>query len=100
MWLLGIIHQVSTNQTSGGGPVSTWYHQQFKEAALKRYATEEGSPMLHRAMADYFLGTWSTQPKPLDLFKGKKGSYEDCLRGVPSQPIRFEGMHQSVGQKV
>ena len=88
------------NPPAGWGEVSTWYHRHFREAALRRYATEDMCAGLHRAMADYFMGTWSTRPKPLELFKGKKGTYEDCLRGVPSQPIAFEGKHRSVSQKL
>ncbi|KAK7109838.1 hypothetical protein V1264_013816 [Littorina saxatilis] len=80
-----------TKQKSGERKISTWFHRQFKEAALRRYCTEDSTPVLHRAMADYFLGTWSTRPKPLELYKGKTGSYEDCLRGVPVQPLKYDG---------
>lgn len=71
--------------------MNVWYHRHFKEVAEKRYAKDEAASKLHRNMADYFLGLWSDRPKPLELFKGKKGNYEDCSRGVPAQPLTFEG---------
>lgn len=38
---------------------------------------------------EYFRGTWHDKVKPLELFKKKKGSYPEALRGVPEQPTYF-----------
>ncbi|ELU03858.1 hypothetical protein CAPTEDRAFT_131592, partial [Capitella teleta] len=37
--------------------VNTWQHRQFRDAVLKRYVTS-GKQNLHRALAEYFSGTW------------------------------------------
>ncbi|XP_076461539.1 uncharacterized protein LOC143294026 [Babylonia areolata] len=77
---------------TGEKSVNTWFHRHFREAALRRYAAEEDvAAELHGAMADYFLGSWSLRPKPLELYKGKTASYEDCVRGLPAQPLFFQG---------
>nr|KAG5687009.1 hypothetical protein BaRGS_003569 [Batillaria attramentaria] len=67
----------------------TWYHRHFHETALQRYGTEECKLNTHRILAEYFLGTWSSQPRPLELIKGKQASYPDCFRGVPAQPLTY-----------
>ena len=35
-------------------------------------------------------GVWSRQQKPLELTKGKKGSYPQAMRQVPEQPVTFK----------
>ncbi|PVD30066.1 hypothetical protein C0Q70_09327 [Pomacea canaliculata] len=85
------IHEYLTFEQTRKVKFSKWYHRHFKEAAIRRYITDKTRVQMHCAMAEYFLGTWSDQPKPLELYKGKKASYPNCLRGVPSQPLQQPG---------
>ena len=43
-------------------------------------------------MAEYYLGIWHDKPKPLELYKKKKGSYPNAMRQVPAQPNTFGAM--------
>ena len=83
------LREYLVQRQAGGKDVTTWYHHQFMETALDRYATEDIKTKLHGAIADYFQGRWSDQAKPLELYKKKKGSYPEAVRGVPAQPISY-----------
>ena len=42
-----------------------WAHSQFQEAAKERYLDQrDKAPAYHKAMAEYFMGTWAGKPKP------------------------------------
>ena len=88
------LEEYISEKRSGNRLVSNWYHRQFVEAARDRYLNEDVKKTLHHALADYFMGVWSDRVKPLELYKIKKGSYPDAVRGVPAQPIQYQkGMY-------
>lgn len=42
-----------------------WAHSQFQEAAKERYLDQrDKAPSYHKALAEYFMGTWAGKPKP------------------------------------
>lgn len=62
-----------------------WAHGQFKEAAEERYLlARDKAASYHKAMADYFLGTWAKKAKPYP------GNDKGMPRLVSSQPLYFE----------
>ncbi|XP_037797036.1 NACHT and WD repeat domain-containing protein 2-like [Penaeus monodon] len=80
-----------------GVSVLNWYHRQFKEAAIKRYFTNQNMAQYFYSMiADYFLGTWGGGiPKPFKYteiqrhrfnLKSKEGLAD---RKVPAQPLVY-----------
>ncbi|XP_053386344.1 NACHT domain- and WD repeat-containing protein 1-like isoform X2 [Mercenaria mercenaria] len=83
------ISEYVVERQSGGKKVVTWYHRQFYEATSERYLTEGVRKQFHQVIAEYFQGIWSDSCKPLQLTKGKKGSYPAAMRQVPAQPIKF-----------
>ncbi|XP_053407147.1 uncharacterized protein LOC123546872 [Mercenaria mercenaria] len=83
------ISEYVVERQSGGKKVVTWYHRQFYEATSERYLTEGVRKQFHQVIAEYFQGIWSDSCKPLQLMKGKKGSYPAAMRQVPAQPIKF-----------
>ncbi|XP_052225116.1 NACHT domain- and WD repeat-containing protein 1-like [Dreissena polymorpha] len=83
------IREYVVERQSGGRKVIGWYHRQFSEVAYERFCNKDVRQHLHKALAEYFQGIWSTQCKPLQLIKGKKGSYTKAVRQVPSQPIKI-----------
>ena len=43
-----------------GSRVIYWYHRQFIEAAQRRYCSDsDKNKAIHKALADFFAGTWS-----------------------------------------
>ena len=51
---------VSVNRGTDSVAVTYWYHRQFIEAARERYCGDEKKrKMMHRAIAEYFLGRWA-----------------------------------------
>ena len=61
-----------------------WFHYQFYEAATERYLNQrDKAPSYHKAMAEYFMDTWSAKPKP-----SPKGGA--MLRHVIPQPLLRE----------
>ena len=75
-----------------------WYHQQFREAAEKRYLSEnEKCKYVHDIIADYYLGTWSgMKKKPFTYEKSFTKSIleRNCSKGfavryVPEQPLVY-----------
>lgn len=83
------LREYLVQRQAGGKDIINWYHRQFAETAESRYAPPKVRKRLHGAIADYFMGKWSDQVKPLELYKKKKGSYPQAMRGVPCQPVRF-----------
>ncbi|XP_060086455.1 NACHT and WD repeat domain-containing protein 2-like [Ylistrum balloti] len=62
-----------------------WAHAQFKEAAEERYLlARDKAASYHKAMAEYFLGTWAKKAKPYP------GNDKGMLRYVSPQPLYFE----------
>ncbi|XP_053385274.1 uncharacterized protein LOC123535609 isoform X2 [Mercenaria mercenaria] len=62
-----------------------WSHSHFHEAAKERYLIQrDKAPSYHKVMADYFLGTWVTKPKPYP------GNDKGVLRYVSEQPLYWE----------
>ncbi|XP_069132997.1 NACHT and WD repeat domain-containing protein 2-like isoform X2 [Argopecten irradians] len=62
-----------------------WAHAQFKEAAEERYLlARDKASSYHKAMAEYFLGTWAIKAKPYP------GNDKGMPRFVSSQPLYFE----------
>lgn len=43
------------------------YHKQFKEEIRRRYLSKGETANVHRLMADFFLGTYAEEPKPIKL---------------------------------
>lgn len=72
-----------------GARVITWYHRQFVEAARARYLSfEEERLLIHRALGEYFLGTWAEgREKP---YLGKDGAEMTADRFLAPQPLVFE----------
>lgn len=74
-----------------------WYHQQFIEAATKRYLSQPDIfDATHNNLADYFLGTWSEMKKKPFLYLqslAKRIKVKDlsssAVRYVPKQPLVF-----------
>jgi WD40 repeat protein len=73
-----------------------WRHDQFTDVIRERYMKDETVvKTVHSMLADYFLGTWSNQPKPISpsapecskaiAISGSKGE-----RLVPEQPLTFQ----------
>ncbi|KAJ8304435.1 hypothetical protein KUTeg_018018 [Tegillarca granosa] len=55
-----------------------WYHRQFIRAATERYCSDkELNILLHKGLADFFSGTWSS------------GVESEADRYVAAQPLRF-----------
>ncbi|XP_043227949.1 NACHT and WD repeat domain-containing protein 2-like isoform X1 [Amphibalanus amphitrite] len=86
-----------SEREADGVSVLNWYHRQFKEAAKKRYFTNQNSSQyFHSSIADYFLGIWGGgTPKPFRFteiqrhrfnLKEKEGEAD---RKVPLQPLAF-----------
>ena len=69
--------------------VVAWYHRQFRETACKRYTYKTIKADYHIIISEYFQGKWANVIKPLELFKKKKGTYPNALRGVPDQPLQY-----------
>ena len=67
--------------------VNTWYHRQFIETAKERYLKPEVAKVLHRTLAEYFLGIWSGEKKK--AFQNKQGDSGEKQRLVPTQPNMF-----------
>ena len=67
--------------------VNTWYHRQFIETARERYLQPEVAKVLHRTLAEYFLGVWSGENKK--AFQNKQGDTEEKQRLVSAQPNVF-----------
>ncbi|KAL4232251.1 hypothetical protein ACF0H5_009825 [Mactra antiquata] len=83
------IQEYIVERQSGGKNVITWYHRQFNEATRNRYLKQNMEEKFHLGLAEYFLGIWSDKSKPLTLYKGKKESYDNNTRQVPSQPLEY-----------
>ena len=62
-----------------------WTHSQFFEAATERYLRQKDkAPSYHKALSEYFLGTWVDEPKPYP------GNDKGALRFVTKQPLYWE----------
>lgn len=62
-----------------------WSHTHFYEAASERYLLQrDRAPSYHKAMSEYFLGTWASKPKPYP------GNDKGVLRYVSEQPFYWE----------
>ncbi|KAL7638639.1 UNVERIFIED_CONTAM: hypothetical protein RMT77_011211 [Armadillidium vulgare] len=80
-----------------GVSVLNWYHRQFKEAAIKRYFTNESLTLyFHSMTADYFWGIWGGgNPKPFKYTEIQRHRFnlksKDGLadRKVPMQPLIY-----------
>lgn len=71
-----------------GIPVLSWYHRQFTEAARTRYLSRGHAVNIHRAMGEYFNGTWSEgRKKP---YKAPNGQEIGKDRLVANQPVMFD----------
>ncbi|XP_022082151.1 NACHT domain- and WD repeat-containing protein 1-like [Acanthaster planci] len=64
--------------------VYRWYHRLFYETARQMYLGESG-PLLHQALAMYFLGRWADTPKPYT--EKDSGKLAVAHRRVQSQPL-------------
>ncbi|XP_046361543.2 NACHT and WD repeat domain-containing protein 2-like [Haliotis rufescens] len=78
--------------------VLSWYHTQFVRAAMSRYLSNvEERMLIHRNIAEYYLGTWSgTMKKPfvyqqrLMARLKKTDPHSAACRHVPEQPLIFK----------
>ncbi|XP_076450611.1 NACHT domain- and WD repeat-containing protein 1-like [Babylonia areolata] len=62
-----------------------WAHSHFNEAATERYLNQrDKAPSYHKALAEYFMGTWAGKPKPYT------GSEKGADRLVAPQPFFLE----------
>lgn len=62
-----------------------WSHSQFLEAATDRYLRQKDkAPSYHKALSEYFMGTWVEKPKPYP------GNDKGVLRYVTEQPLFWE----------
>ncbi|XP_060605739.1 uncharacterized protein LOC132758201 isoform X2 [Ruditapes philippinarum] len=70
-----------------------WSHSHFFEAARERYLIQrDKAPSYHKLMAEYFLGTWASKPKPYP------GNDKGALRYVSDQPLYWERKDPVVGE--
>ncbi|KAK7100985.1 hypothetical protein V1264_023839 [Littorina saxatilis] len=75
--------------------VAVWEHESFVQAVTQRYLSHQDDVIaVHSLLADYFLGTWSNRPLPIQLSEGMTefppcGAQADRL--VPAQPLTFPG---------
>ncbi|KAL8572753.1 hypothetical protein ACOMHN_030335 [Nucella lapillus] len=59
--LKDLLHEFSADRVK----TLRWAHSQFQEAAQDRYLKQrDKAPSYHKAMAEYFMGMWSGNPKP------------------------------------
>ncbi|PVD33550.1 hypothetical protein C0Q70_04807 [Pomacea canaliculata] len=62
-----------------------WAHAQFQEAAKERYLDQrDKAPSYHKALAEYFMGTWAGKPKPFT------GNEKGADRLVAAQELYME----------
>ncbi|XP_065054750.1 NACHT domain- and WD repeat-containing protein 1-like isoform X2 [Rhopilema esculentum] len=90
LWLR-MKHDLSSYLVDRGADESrvvTWYHRQFKEAAVERYLSDkEETRRIHKAISEYFLGRWANgNQKP---FENKDGDTEFMDRLVAAQTLIF-----------
>ncbi|XP_070552817.1 NACHT domain- and WD repeat-containing protein 1-like [Ptychodera flava] len=73
-----------------GARVLYWYHRQFTEAAKDRYLADGyTTTLIHKYLADYFMGAWANGTKK--PYKAKDGKVEERDRLVAAQPLVFHG---------
>ncbi|XP_067662735.1 NACHT and WD repeat domain-containing protein 2-like [Haliotis asinina] len=81
--------QYLVDRGADGVRVFFWYHRQFIEAAADRYCSDpQFNQLIHRALAEFFAGTWANgKTKP---YVDKKGNTVTADRKPASQPDKFK----------
>jgi WD40 repeat protein len=81
-----------------GGALSVWYHRQLWEASEAHYLKEDAfRASCHRVMAEFFIGRFSTDPKPCNdslrirLGLSHKAASAGVKRHVRDQPLVLKG---------
>ncbi|XP_070200834.1 NACHT and WD repeat domain-containing protein 2-like isoform X2 [Littorina saxatilis] len=65
MRLLEDVSDLVTEYAADNVKTVRWAHSQFHEAAKERYLDQrDKAPSYHKALAEYFMGTWAGKPKP------------------------------------
>ncbi|XP_074643476.1 uncharacterized protein LOC141900455 [Tubulanus polymorphus] len=83
------LHRYMTEKLIDNRRVMAWIHPEFYELATERYVIANDKELLHRRLAEYFSGKWSSQAKSLELIRIQKRSYTDVYRNVPEQVLEF-----------
>ena len=79
-----------TDSFSDGVPLLRWFHRQFNEATVTLMEKALDMKGVHKHLANYFGGNWSTNGKPyIDKKDSSKEVYAD--RKVPRNPLVIEG---------
>ena len=63
--LLDDVSDLVAEYAADGVKTVRWAHSHFQEAARERYLDQrDKAPSYHKALAEYFMGTWAGKPKP------------------------------------